>query len=151
MKIDWGKVPMFGALHMGEPSVIRPSAYGLIEDDHGQLAIVRTPQGVFLPGGGIDTGETPEQAVKREIIEECGLIVQPGAWRVQAIQFVYSESERTHFEKRSTFIECAAAGHNSTGLEPDHEVIWVRPEVAAQMLSHQSHCWAIECWQSFDP
>ncbi len=146
MKTDWRKVPTFG-VHMGEPSVIRPSAYGVVADDRGQLAIVRSPRGVFLPGGGIDAGETPEEAVKREMIAECGLIVQPGTWRVQAIQFVYSEPERTHFEKRCTFIESAGAGHNSSGLEPDHELIRVRPEVATQMLSHQSHCWAVECWR----
>jgi 8-oxo-dGTP pyrophosphatase MutT (NUDIX family) len=29
---------------------------------------------VFLPGGGIRTDETPEQAVLREVREECGLL-----------------------------------------------------------------------------
>ncbi len=124
---DWGKVLTFGACPQLENCVIRPSAYGLIEDNRGRLAIIRTVQGTFLPGGGIEPGETPEEAVMREALEECGLVVRPGAWTVRAVQFVCSESETTRFEKRSTFIEAAVDRCGSTGIEADHELVWVDP------------------------
>ena len=104
MIVDWRKVPAFGACPEGKGWVIRPSAYGLVEGNQGSLAVVRTSKGIHLPGGGMEPGETPEDTIEREALEECGLIVRPGVWAVRAVQFVFSEPERTHFEKRSTFM-----------------------------------------------
>ena len=148
----WRNVPVFGARSELGACVIRPSAYALIEDSTGQLAVVRTAQGTFLPGGGIEAGESPEETITREVREECGLIVHPAPgpnlWRVRAVQFVYSELEKTHFEKRSIFLEVAVAGHTGSGLEIDHELVWLPSELAIEQLSHESHGWAVECWIS---
>ncbi len=65
--------------------VSRVSAYGLLLKDE-KLLLCRLSQRVMksaghwtLPGGGIDFGETPEDAVVREFREETGLIVKTGA------------------------------------------------------------------------
>ncbi len=50
----------------------RPSAYGIVIKD-GKLLVSPQFNGYDLPGGGIDLGETPEQAVIREIKEETGI------------------------------------------------------------------------------
>ncbi len=107
---------------------------------------MRTSQGTFLPGGGIESGETPQQAITRETLEECGLIIQPGAWVVRAIQFVYSEPEKTWFEKRSTFLHGVIVGVDATQGEADHKLVWVGAEEATRILSHESQRWAIEQW-----
>src|SRR5262245_56697378 len=101
---DWDDVPVFGDRRAGMVPVHRPSAYGLVTDAHGRLAIVSTPRGVFLPGGGIHSGETPETAVCRETVEECGIHVALGGWRRRAIQLAFSEVEAVYFEKRSMFM-----------------------------------------------
>ena len=153
---DWARVRVFGARPESEVCVIRPSAYGLIENNDGHLAIVHTSLGGFLPGGGTEARETPEAAIVREALEECGLVIRaelrPDRWLAQAIQFVYSESEKTHFEKRSTFIQCfikeTRAAVTPTSLEVDHLLVWVSPQRATQVLSSESHCWAVEQWRS---
>jgi 8-oxo-dGTP diphosphatase len=144
---SWSDVRVFGLRPQLEDCVIRKSAYGLVPDDDGGLAVVRTSRGVYLPGGGLEAGETPEETVRREVLEECGLLIRPGACVARAIQFVYSEPERTHFEKRSIFIEGAIIGHGPPPLEKDHELVWLDAEQAAQSLSHQSHGWAVELWR----
>jgi len=145
---DWTAVPVFGARAEAERYTVRPSAYGVVEGGDGQLAVVRTSHGVFLPGGGIEEGETPEQTVVREALEECGLAVRAGDWKIHAVQFIYSESERTHFEKLSTFVDATVEAVASLATEADHELEWMAPEAAFQLLSPESHRWAVDRWRS---
>jgi|ERR1700694_1121929 len=143
---DWSQVVAFG--ERTEGCRIRPSAYALIEDDRGRVAVVRSADGIFLPGGGIEAGETLEEAIRREGLEECGYVIQPGTWLVRAVQFSYSESEKVYFEKRSIFVEGTVLGIDLSRLEANHELIWIKPERANQFLSHMSHCWTVEQWRN---
>jgi|ERR1700686_3150403 len=144
---DWSKVPVFGARSESSGWAIRESAYVLAIRNDGCLAVVRTSQGTFLPGGGIEIGETPREAITREALEECGLTIQPGAWVVRAIQFVYSELEKTSFEKRSMFFDGVIVGFDAGPGEPDYELVWAKPEEATQILSHKSQRWAVAQWR----
>ena len=143
---DWSDVIVFGA-HPRAGWIVRPSAYALVLDDEGRLAVVETSQGTFLPGGGIEPGEQIDEAIRREALEECGLIIEPVGWTIRAIQFVYSRLEDTTFEKRSIFREGIITGVNSERLEPDHNVVWATWEQAADLLSHESQRWVIDQWR----
>lgn len=151
---DWSDAPSFGPRDAPRDAsaayVVRPSAYALLRDEVGQIAVVRTPKGLFLPGGGIDPGETAREAIQRETIEECGLPVRLRQWTTRAIEFVYSPEERTHFEKRSTFIDAVVdpvfEGALVPASEPDHELVWMSRAAAIESLSHASHRWAVEGW-----
>lgn len=109
----------------------------------GDFAVARTPVACFLPGGGIDPGETPEQTVVREAKEECGLVLSPLSRIGRAIEVCYSISDVAYYEKDSTFLEAVVTG-TTTSIEPDHELVWMSLRDALAALSHGSHCWAIE-------
>jgi len=51
-------------------------ASGIVEDRQGRVALVRHSYktGWYLPGGGVDRGEPPADAVIRELKEEIGLM-----------------------------------------------------------------------------
>src|SRR3954468_20408161 len=104
---DWQNVPVFGEPSVEVAATVRPSAYGIINGARGRVAVVRTPLGLFLPGGGSDENEVPEATVVRETREECGLEVRVGPWHRRAIEHVFSVTERAQFEKRSTFCDAA--------------------------------------------
>ena len=69
---------------MKKPQRTRVAAYGLIVQE-GQVLLCRLSKQVLpqwvgcwtLPGGGINFGEAPEEAVIREVEEETGLLVEP--------------------------------------------------------------------------
>lgn len=71
----------------GEPR-IREAARALLLDPHDRVLLVRfefpnTGRHWAMPGGGIEPGETAEQAIRRELLEEVGLTdvdVGPHIW-----------------------------------------------------------------------
>ena len=147
---DWKEAPVFGERAPNVRYTLRPGAYAFLRRAHDELALVRTPQGVFLPGGGIEADETPEAALVREVMEECGFVVRAGAWAAHAVQFVYSTVEGKHFEKRCIFMQAEIVSSAGTPTERDHELVWVSREEACKILAHESQRWAVATWASRD-
>ena len=134
---------MFGTRIAGVEYLYRPSAYALVRNAQGDLAVARTPVACFLPGGGIDSGETPEQTVEREAREECGLVLRPLSRIGQAIEFSYSIAHDVHYEKDSVFIEAEVVGI-TMATEADHQLFWLSPNDSIAALSHGSHRCAVQ-------
>ena len=64
---------------------LRQAARAIVLDPDARILLVhfRLPRGSWwaTPGGGIDEGETPEQAIARELDEEAGLVdFELGPW-----------------------------------------------------------------------
>ena len=135
-------VPVFGTRVEGCPYVVRPGAYAVVANDDGAIAVVRTAAGCFLPGGGMEDGETPGNAARREAREECGLIVEPGKVFARAIEIVHSPRENACFEKQCAFVTARLLGSVDES-EPDHELLWLDASRAIEVLTHESQRWAV--------
>ena len=75
-------VPADSAPPAPEPVVV-PCVGAVVLDASGRLLLIRRGHdphaGLWsLPGGRVEPGETLEQAVRREVLEETGLLVVPG-------------------------------------------------------------------------
>jgi 8-oxo-dGTP diphosphatase len=147
------EAPVFGIRLPGCRYVVRPSAYAIVRDAQGRIAVVRSPRGWFLPGGGIEAGESAEQAAVRETREESGLLIGPRAVLGTATEIVHSPAGNAGIDKASVFIDAAIAG-TTPKAEADHELFWLPPAQAVERLSHKSHRWAVEqfavIWNSAD-
>ena len=134
----------FGEKAAGANYVIRPGAYGLAEAD-GQILLVAGAHGRwFLPGGGLEPGEAPEAGLAREIREELGVdaLVQPPFAR--AIQYIYAETEQTHFEIRASYHRISVP--TVTSLTGEHKSDSLPPREALRRLHRAADGWAVETY-----
>lgn len=117
----------------------RPGAYAVAHDETGTILCVRFEGRLFLPGGGIDWGETPAEAVLRELREETG---RTGAIRcslgVRAEDFPFPP-----FRKIGHFFEVALGDTTGCG-EADHTLVWLAPADAREALADAYQVWAVE-------
>jgi 8-oxo-dGTP diphosphatase len=139
---DPSGAPVFGTRIAGCSYTVRPSAYALVLDQDGRIAIVRAARGWLLPGGGIDAGETAEQAVEREAREECGFVIQIRGIVGHATEIVHSPAGNAGVDKVSVFFDAAVTG-SVVPTEPNHELVWLPRAEAVTQLSHKSHRWAV--------
>lgn len=101
---------------MSEVPIVRPAARVLLLDPDGRTLLIHWQSDAAdfawwgTPGGGIDPGETPETAARREVLEETGLhdfALGPCVWlRETTFRFqgrLYRQPERIYVARVETF------------------------------------------------
>ena len=118
----------------GKPYRDRPGAYGILVGSDGMLLLVEQDGELQLPGGGIDPGESPLQALHREVREETGWrIADPS--RFDSFQrFAYLPDYGYWARKVQTIYLARAVRQLHPPLEPGHVAVWMYPADAARHL-----------------
>ena len=138
-------VLQFGTEVPGQAYVLRPGSYAVIHNGVGRIAVVLTPLGASLPGGGQEPGESVEATVVRETMEECGLSIRGLNLIGVADELILGDEGRTYYRKRCTFFTAEAqSGVATQGTEADHHLVWLPVRDALRQLFHQSQKWAVE-------
>lgn len=114
------------------PKIIRIAA-ALLIDPQGRTLLVRKrgTQAFMQPGGKIDAGETPVQALVRELHEELGLHIDP-AQAIALGQFSAPAANEPGFAVRAELfrVDCAEAVAPAAEIE---EVIWLAADQAVEL------------------
>ena len=111
----------------------RPGAYGIVAGEGGLLLVDENGE-LQLPGGGIDPGEGPMQALHRELREETG-------WRIADLRhfgafqrFVYMPDYGFWGHKIQAIFLARAVRQLGPPLEAACQPVWMAPEQAARHL-----------------
>src|SRR5262245_9839550 len=133
----------FGSRVEGAVYVERPGAYAVIADASGNIAVVQTPRGCFLPGGAIDAGEAADAALHREVREELGCAAHIIRKLGVAAQYVYAVDENRYFKKVGHFYVAGVGPKTASATELDHDLVWRSPSEAISALSQEFQRWAV--------
>lgn len=121
----------------------REAAYGLlIHEDH--IALVSTPRGVFLPGGGIEGDETQEECIVREFKEEIGMTVIPLSHVLTTKLTDVTPSRTFPIDMVGHCWHVKDAMLTVEDIEDDHELIWLTYEEASRQLKLVHQAWVME-------
>ncbi len=115
---------------------IRHGAYAVIR--RGRDLLITEQEEPFpefqLPGGGIDPGESPIQALHREAYEETGWTIAIERRLGVYSNFTYMPEYDLCAHKVCHIYLCRPVIRKSDPIEPMHTAVWMTPETAIAQL-----------------
>jgi 8-oxo-dGTP diphosphatase len=133
----------FGEILPGVQYTERPGGYAFIQNGKREFAVVKTPNGLFLPGGGLEKSEDIETGLRRELHEEIGFVVTRSQFILSAIQYHWSEHYQTHFKKIGSFFEVEGSRPAGAHLEKDHSLLWLPGQEVERILTQEFQRFAV--------
>src|SRR5690349_13248459 len=98
------EAPVFGVQEPGRIYAPRPGVYGIALDEAGHVLVVDAGERLALPGGGMEPGETAEEALRREVAEETGYRIAVGEPVGEAVQHVFAADYGRHWAKHCSYL-----------------------------------------------
>jgi len=137
------KKQSFGTKEEGIHYIKRPGVYGICFDlgEELKVAVIDTPRGYFLPGGGIEEREDHETCLKREFVEETGLSVKLLQFVGESDQVGFTPRTKRYLELQGSFYITQILEEVGGKVEDDHELVWLNVDKAIKdmHLEYQSY------------
>lgn len=140
------KWKIFGHREEGIHYIERPGVYGIcfeVKDQELQVAVIDTPRGYFLPGGGIEDDEDHDTCLKREFVEETGYEVELADFVGKADQVGFTPRTKRYLELQGSFYLVSINKFVGGKVEDDHELKWLKVTEAIDKMHLEYQGYAI--------
>jgi 8-oxo-dGTP pyrophosphatase MutT (NUDIX family) len=113
---------------VGSALVISPSVGAVIHDHEGKLLLQEKASGEAwsLPAGGVELGESPQEAIMREVMEETGYAIRIhailGIFGGRTYRYTYPSGDQVEYVV--TLFQCKIIG--GAGVPTDSETKSIR-------------------------
>ena len=123
----------------------RPGAYGIIAGREGLLLTEQSQPWleIQLPGGGLDPGETPAQALVREAREETGWTIRIRRRLGIYQRYTWMPEYELWARKVCHIYLCAPGLRLGPPHEAGHRALWLDPAHAAEVLGSSGDAWHV--------
>ncbi len=123
----------------------RVAAYVVLIDND-RIAAVKTASGkVFLPGGKVEVGESSEECVIRECLEEIGAKIELKQYFAMGERYFFHEASGRYSHSIGHFFYSDKYEIICEPTEKDEMLLWLSFDEAKEKFYHPHHKWAIEC------
>jgi len=133
----------FGIQEGGVEYQERTGAYGVVfKGDF--VFIEKARLGYFLPGGGLEKGETPEAALEREFLEETGCEITNASFLGKTQEHIMLDER---YARKIGYFYSVDLGEKTAPSYPDghkYPVEWVHVDTIKEFMPLESQWWAIE-------
>ena len=137
------KAGIFGEVIDGQHYIEREGVYGLLFDDAGKIAVIETPRGYFLPGGGIEGDESHQECVIREFLEETGHEVSVSHFVCEGALYGIAPNIMKYMKLTGFFYKVGLTGKTIAKIEEDHDLKWIDTGEAVELLKLENQAWAV--------
>ncbi len=137
-------ISAFGTPEPGVKYVDRPGAYGFAFDTFGRVLVVHGRWGCFLPGGGMQDGETDLCCLAREGQEELGAKVTASSFLCEGAQYFGPFEDGEAFLKKERFYFVSLDRINVQAQSEHHRPEWLTPDEAQATLTEDCQRWAVD-------
>jgi len=137
-------VPQFGKKLPGRDYPPRPGAYALVFNAAGEILLVEEGGYFWLPGGGVEAGETYEQGLAREMLEETGYAVEILSEIGRANEFTQDPINKQFRDKHCAFYAVRLIGESKGPQLAENHPQWMRVDDALAKLYDETHRWVVK-------
>jgi 8-oxo-dGTP diphosphatase len=137
-----GHIREFGEPVLGASSIVRPGAYAIVVD-RDRILVIDDGRRFFLPGGGIEPGEEPPVALRREVREETGHDLTEATPFHRAHQWVHDDATGAVVLKDCHFFLAELGSRATQPLSTDGFARWAPKEAALDLMAEEASRWAV--------